>query len=117
MTGCLFTGFGFWDIGTWLLFFVVAGVVVSWIRSQGRQDYKKGTDQDQIYFSGNELPENPTEITVPASSSYWGYRKALRPYYDRLIAFHSGYTVAYVGWFVVTTAILLVLIFVQEGRL
>lgn len=110
MLGSIFTGFGFWDFGNWLLFFVIAAVFTSWVRSQGRQDYKKGTEQDQIYFSGNELPEDSLDVTVPASSSYWGFRKALKPYYDKLIGFHSGYTTEYVGWFVVTTSILLVLV-------
>jgi hypothetical protein len=109
MFGSLFTGFGYWDFGSWLLFFILAGAMTTWLRSQGRQDYKKGTEQDQIYFSGNELRDSE-EITVPASSSYWGFRKALKPYYDKLVAFHSGQTVTYVGWFLVTTALLMVLV-------
>lgn len=109
MFGSLFTGFGFWDFGSWLLFFVIAGIMTFWLRNQGRHDYKKGTEQDNIYLSGNDLP-NAEDVTVPASSSYWGYREALKPYYKLLMDFHSGNMTAYVGWFVVATAVLLVLI-------
>ncbi len=109
MFGSLFTGFGFWDFGSWLLFFAIAGALTTWLRLQGRHDYKKGTEQDSIYFSGNDLPD-AADITVPASSSYWGFRTALKPYYDKLLAFHAGDITAYIGWFVVTTAVLLVLI-------
>ncbi|SMG28588.1 hydrogenase [Dethiosulfovibrio salsuginis] len=109
MFGSIFTGFGFWDFGSWITFFLIALGISLWLRSQGRQDYKKGTEQDQIYFSGNDIPDDPEEVTVPASSSYWGFRKAFKPYYDRMVAFHSGNMSEYVGWFVMTTAIVLII--------
>ncbi len=109
MFGSLFTGFGFWDFGSWITFFVIALAISLWFRSQGRQDYKKGTEQDQIYFSGNDLPDDSADITVPASSSYWGFRTAFKPYYERMVEFHSGNMSEYVGWFVITTTIVLIL--------
>lgn len=109
MFGSLFTGFGFWDFGSWLTFFAIALGLTLWFRSQGRQDYKKGTEQDQIYFSGNELPDDSVDVTVPASSSYWGFRVAFKGYYEKMVKFHSGNMSEYVGWFVMTTTIVLIL--------
>ena len=40
MTSRVFTGFGYWDVWTWIAFALVAAAVAGWIRSQGRKDYK-----------------------------------------------------------------------------
>jgi hypothetical protein len=47
---------------------------------------------------------------VPASSAYWGFVKALKPYYDGLVEIHSGIVSDYVGFFIFTTAVLAVLV-------
>ncbi len=102
--GKVFTGFGFWDVGAWIVFFAVAAVYVLWLRSQGRSDYKKGTEQDEIFWSGNMTPEDGEELTVPASSAYWGFRKALEPFYDRLVRMHTGIATDILGYYVLVVA-------------
>jgi hypothetical protein len=69
-------------------------------------DYKRNTDQDEIYLSGNEIPADGAKISVPASASYWGFRVVMEPFYNVLIRLHSGKGSDYAGYFVVTTAII-----------
>lgn len=111
MFSTIFSGAGFWDAGAWLLMFVFVGGYALFIRRMGRSDYKKGTAQDEIYYSGNVVPDVDV-FTVPASSSYWGFREALKGYYSYLSAMHSGIASEYVGWFVFTAAIVLVFVLV-----
>jgi hypothetical protein len=100
------TGFGHWNVFVWLCFFFIVSGFVLWIRSLGRMDYKRNTDQDEIYWSGNEVPEDGAKISVPASSSYWGFRVAMGPLYGLLNQFHSGNASDYAGYFVVTVALI-----------
>ncbi|MDD2452613.1 MAG: hydrogenase [Synergistaceae bacterium] len=110
MWGKVYTGFGYWDASAWILFFFIAAFFTLWLRSQGRSDYKKGTDQDEIYWSGNEVPEDGEDITVPASSAYWGFRKALEPFYKGLLGMHTGIATDIVGYYVIAVAFLAVFI-------
>ena len=111
MFNSVFSGAGFWDAGVWVLMFIFAGGYAWLIRRAGRSDYKKGTAQDEVYYSGNVMPDVDV-FTVPASSSYWGFREALKAYYSRLSAMHTGVATEYVGWFVLTGAVILVFVLV-----
>ncbi len=104
------SGFGYWDIYVWLIFLAIACFFTMWLRNTGRQDYKEGTYQDEIYFSGNDVPEDGEDISVPADSAYWGFTKFFRPYYDFMALFHNGLAQDYLGYFVVFIAILTALI-------
>jgi hypothetical protein len=104
--GQLETGFGYWNVFVWLFLFVIVSGFVLWVRSLGRMDYKRNTDQDEIYWSGNEVPSDGAKISVPASASYWGFRVAMEPVYAVLNALHSGNASDYAGYFVVTAAII-----------
>ena len=106
------SGFGFWNVFVWLVFFGVLYCFAMWFRSLGRTDYKRNTDQDEIYWSGNDVPDDGSEISVPASASYWGFRVAMEPLYAILNRFHSGNASDYAGYFIVTTALLGLLILV-----
>lgn len=110
MTSRVFTGFGYWDVWTWIAFALVAAAVAGWIRSQGRKDYKEGTDQDEIFFGGNPVPEDGADYRVPASSAYWGFTRALEGYYRPLLALHSGVATEYVGMMVAVIALMAVLV-------
>ena len=100
------TGFGYWNVFAWLILFLLVSGFVLWVRSLGRSDYKRNTDQDEIYWSGNEVPADGANISVPASASYWGFRIAMEPLYSLLNRFHSGNASDYAGYFVVTTAVI-----------
>ena len=100
------TGFGYWNVFVWLVMFLLVSGFALWLRCLGRTDYKRNTDQDEIYWSGNEVPTDGANISVPASASYWGFRVAMAPLYAVLDRFHSGSASDYAGYFVVTTAII-----------
>jgi len=100
--GKVYTGFGYWDVGAWILFFAVAAFYILWLRAQGRSDFKKGTDQDEIYWSGNEVPEDGAEL--------WGFRKALEPFYKGLLGMHTGIATDMVGYYVLSVAFMAVFI-------
>ena len=77
-----------------------------YFRAQGREDYKRGTDQDEIFYGGNHVPEDGAEISVPASSAYWGFTRALEGWYTWLTAWHSGIATEYLGYLVLVMALL-----------
>jgi hypothetical protein len=106
----ILTGFGYWDVYAWILFFLISGGMVYLIRSLGRKDYKRDTDQDEIFFGSNPVPEDGEALKVPASSAYWGYTKALKPFYDILVGLHTGIATDYAGWYILITAMVAVLI-------
>ena len=106
MWGHLDTGFGYWNVFMWLVLFLLVSGFVLWVRSLGRMDYKRNTAQDEIYWSGNEVPVDGANISVPASASYWGFRVVMEPIYDALKRFHSGNGADYAGYFVVMTAVI-----------
>ena len=110
MWGQLQSGFGYWNDFVWLIMFVLIAGFVLWFRSLGRMDYKRNTDQDEIYWSGNEVPADGANISVPARATYWGFRAAMKPLYDVLDLFHSGSAADYAGYFVVTAAVIGILL-------
>ena len=97
MFGTVYTGYGYWDVTSWIVFFAIAAGLMLWLRAQGRDDYKQGTEQDEIYWSGNVVPEDGADITVPATSAYWGFRKAMAPFYKVMTGMHTGIGTDYVG--------------------
>ena len=106
----VYSGFGYWDVYLWLLFFAIASAVVLFIRSKGRSDYKEGTEQDEIFYGSNIVPEDGGDIAVPAASAYCGFVEALKPYYNWLIELHTGIASEYVGYFMLTLAVVAVLV-------
>jgi len=106
----ILTGFGDWDVYACISFFLIAGGLVFLIRSLGRKDYKQGSDQDEIFFGSNPVPEDGEDLKVPASSAYWGYTQALKPFYDVLVGFHTGIATDYAGWYILVTALVALLI-------
>ncbi|MDR1740837.1 MAG: hydrogenase [Synergistaceae bacterium] len=100
------SGAGYWNVFVWLLFFAGMSCLVLWLRSFGRHDYMRNTLQDDIYWSGNEVPEDGAKISVPASASYWGFRVAAAPVYAFLDRLHNGSASDYAGYFVVTAALI-----------
>ncbi len=110
MCTTVLSGYGFWDIFSWLTFFVVITALTLWFRAQGRKDYKEGSPQDEIFYGGNPVPSDGADITVPASSAYWGFKKALHGFYAFLDSWHSGIATDYVAWFALTAAIFAMLL-------
>ena len=102
--GLLETGSGHWNAILWVIFTVIIGLGVLWIRNKGEDRYKKDTDQTKPFLSGN--PEVSKEDShVGASHIYWGFTEALKKYYEPLVKIHSGNINDYSGWIVLMMAI------------
>lgn len=106
----VYTGFGYWDVYIWILFFLIASAAILFIRSKGRGDYKEGTEQDEIFYGSNIVPKDGADMGVPAASAYWGFVEALKPYYNWLVELHTGIGSDYVGYFMLTMAVVAVLV-------
>jgi len=54
MLGLLETGSGFWSAIIWIVVVLVIGSIVIYIRNKGEDSYKKNTEQDKPFISGNQ---------------------------------------------------------------
>ncbi len=109
MIGLLETGSGYWNAIVWVIMVLVTGIAVLWIRNQGEDKYKKGTNQTKPFISGN--PEVSKEDShVGASHIYWGFTEALKKYYRPLIESHTGNINDYSGWIVLVMAIIFIIV-------
>ena len=109
MLGLLETGSGSWSAIVWVIVVSVIWVIVYYIRSKGEKSYKKNTEQDKPFISGNpELSKEGSHIS--ASHIYWGFTEALKGYYNPLIKIHTGNINDYSGWIIVVTVIILIMV-------
>jgi hypothetical protein len=109
MLGLLETGSGFWNAILWVIVVLVIGGIVIFIRNKGEESYKKDTEQDNPFISGNpELTKEDSHIR--ASHIYWGFTEALKDYYNPLIKIHTGNINDYSGWIIVITVIILIMV-------
>ncbi|MEF8847830.1 MAG: hydrogenase [Candidatus Thermoplasmatota archaeon] len=103
------TGSGFWNPLLWLLVFVVVLLFAYILRGLGNRKYKKGTDQTKSFLSGNPEPKKEL-MHVKSDNLYWGFTEAMEWIYNLLKKMHTGNVSDYVLWFVVTLAVLLIII-------
>jgi len=109
MLGLLETGSGFWSAVIWVITVLVIGSIVIYIRNKGEESYKKNTEQDKPFISGN--PEVSKEDShVGASHIYWGFTEALKGYYKPLVEMHTGNINDYSSWIIIVTVIVLIII-------
>lgn len=102
------TGSGFWNPIVLLISVFIALLLVYVIRTFGNKSYKKGTEQEKAFLSGN--PEYEKEqMHIRASNLYWGFTKSLDGVYKILRKMHSGNASDYVLWFVVILAIFFII--------
>ena len=99
----LLTGSGFWNPVAWVIAFIISLLIVIFIKSFGKRDYKRGTEQTTPFLSG--MPAEWEKITVRSSNLYWGFVEALKGYYESMIKLHNGDLRDYVLWFVIITVI------------
>lgn len=99
----LFTQNGGYAPLAWLLAIVLALALALLIRRRGRSDAPTGPEARTPFVSANPCPD-PDAARVTASHLYWGFFKALAPYYDKMRAFHSGILSDYVFWFLLSIA-------------
>jgi ABC-type uncharacterized transport system fused permease/ATPase subunit len=70
-------------------------------------EYNKDSGQVKPFNSGNV---EEMRYTVKAENLYWGFRDALKSYYKTLNRMHTGDLTDYIKWWVITTAVVLLLI-------
>lgn len=99
----LFTGSGFWNPLIWVIAFIVSLLIVLFIRSLGKRDFRKDTEQVTPFLSG--MPYDEKQAWVRSSNLYWGFVEAMKGYYSIARKFHSGDIRDYIMWFVVTLVI------------
>ena len=109
MLGLLETGSGFWSAIIWIVLVLVIGSIVIYIRNKGEGSYKKNTEQDKPFISGN--PEESKEGShLSASHICWGFTEALKGYYNPLVKMHTGNINDYSSWIIVITVIILIMV-------
>jgi len=110
------SGSGIWTPILWLFLFVLFSVIVLWLRGFGRSDYKKGTDQTMIFFSGNMEPLKDM-VHIRSTNLYWGFTESLSVVFEKLRKAHTGRINDYVYWFVVVLALLFIIVILPGGGL
>lgn len=103
------TGSGFWAPLVWIIAFIVALLVAYTIRGFGRRDYKKGTEQVKPFLSGN-IEERKELLHVKGDNVYWGFKEALRGFYEKSKLVHTGDARDYVLWFVIVLVVVFALV-------
>ncbi len=103
----LLTGYGFWSPLVWLAGAAGATFLALLLWSRGRRDYRRG--EGELPFLSGEKAEG---AHVGAGHLYWGFVEGLRPYVERLRAFHTGFLGDYVAWLVVVLALVFLIVLV-----
>lgn len=96
------SGEGFWSPIVWVILALGVLAIGFAIWLQGRRTYKRGSEQEEPFLSGERLPEGGG---VGGAHLYWGFTEALRPALSRLADFHTGFVGDYVGWLLVLLVI------------
>jgi len=109
--GGINTGFGAWNPIAWTLLFLGVLIIGFFIRSLGRKDYKRGTDQTQSFLSGNPEPESAEALHVSGRNLYWGMVHGLAGYYKRIRKAHTGVLSDYVAWFIGALGLVFIVLF------
>lgn len=104
----ILTGHGYWSPLIWVLAALGALILACLLWSRGRREYKRGTEQEIPFLSGERV-EDPR---LGAPHLYWGLVEALKPILGRLRAWHSGVVNDYAGWFLVILAVVVLLLVV-----
>lgn len=99
------TGNGFWNPLVLVVILLIAFLIIYILRGFGNKNYKKGTDQTQVFLSGNKEYEKD-QMHVKGSNMYWGFTVSLKWFYDVLKKMHNGNINDYVLWFVIIMGVL-----------
>jgi len=111
MTGLLVTSSGYWHPLAWLAVMALAVILALIIRSFGNNRFRKGTDQQVPFYSGNRAPEG----RIKSSNLYWGFFTAMEKYFRWLRRLHTGIVNDYVYWFVLVMVIMLAAVMLGGG--
>ena len=112
--GTVSTGAGYWNALLWVIAAFVAFILAYIIHRMGNPTYNKGTEQVKPFISGwKEAGKRYSH--VPGGNVYWGVYEALKDYYEWMKEIHSGIVNDYMSWFVLTTAIIMIIVVIVGG--
>ncbi len=86
-----------------IIAFVIILAITILYRSRGQGRYQQGTDQEQIFLSGEEEPAEALRH-VRSHNMYWGFFEAMKRYYDPTVRAHTGIVNDYLIWLLGLTA-------------
>jgi len=98
MQTTLYTGFGVWDPIIWTIAGAVILLLVYLFWRSGVSTYRKGSEQERPYLSGNAEPEK-NAVHIGGGNLYWGFTEGLKGYYSRLVPVHTGDLNDYMLWY------------------
>ncbi len=102
-------GYAVWAPVIWIIaLLVIALMALAW-RNQGRETYKKGTLQTDIFLSGIRVPPEE-QRHVKAENIYWGFFEALRGLYRVMMKPHTGIVNDYILWLVAVLAVTILIV-------
>lgn len=104
------TGYGFYNPLLWVFAFIVILFIAYFIRGFGNKSYKKGTDQTQVFLSGNPEADDKELMHVGGKNMYWGFTEALKFPYKIIEKMHTGNVSDYVLWFVIILGAFLLIV-------
>ena len=101
------TGSGSWNALAFIVLIAVIGAIVYIIRNKGEKGFTPARYRATPFFSGNAVP---AKLHIRGTNSYWGIKKAFEPYYDRILAMHTGDVNDYIFWFVAGIALAFIVV-------
>ncbi len=103
----------FWAPIVLIIAFVIVLVVTLLYRSRGQAKFKEGTEQGEVFYSGENVPEE-LQRHVRSHNMYWGFFEAMKRYYDPTVRAHTGIVNDYLIWLLGLTALAGVVIIVAD---
>lgn len=92
----------FWAPIVAIIAFLIAFVIALLYRSRGQGRYKEGTEQGEVFYSGENVP---ADARVRSHNMYWGFFEAMKRYYDPTVRAHTGIVNDYLIWLLGLTAL------------
>ena len=94
----------FWAPLLCLIAFLIVIAITYAYRHRGEAGYKEGTEQTEVFLSGEDVPEEGLRH-IRAHNMYWGFFEAMKRYYDPTVRAHSGIVNDYLIWLLALTAV------------
>ncbi|MFW6047777.1 MAG: hydrogenase [Candidatus Natronoplasma sp.] len=102
---------GLWSPIVFLLVILLNLLIAYLLYRMGNPEYKKTKHSGEPFISGNRPPGDIKKIHVAGDNLYWGFREALKRYYEPLVKGHTGRLNDYMYWVVITFAVVLIYIY------
>ncbi len=100
-----------WSPIVFIVVLLLNVLVAYWLYSMGNPEYKKTKYSGDPFISGNRSPKDVKKLHVAGDNLFWGFKKALKRYYDPLIDGHTGRLNDYMIWVVITLAVVLIYLY------